>query len=150
MAGSEPSLDERFSVFHVQNGRVTLRSGRDRTDRDSAQLLEAVEVPTGVGWKVSEPRNTRGGFRPSRHGPVFGLTLLEHRKLARELLDRLTAVAISGTDLYLLESVQNIELRDRQSIEAVHAVRISHHHAVEPTAAARPSGRGTKLFALPP
>src|SRR3972149_7216633 len=104
---------------------------------------------TRLGGEIRQARDSGSGFLPPRERSVFRHALLQNRKLSRKFFDQLAAVAITRADLDLFELGPAIELGDGQGVETVDPVRAAHHHAVEPTAAARSSRRGSVLVPPP-
>ena len=59
----------------------------------------------------------------------------------------MSAAAIGGADLDLVEPVEHVELGQRDAVDAADLDRLAHHHRVEPAAAARPAGDDAELAA---
>jgi len=54
---------------------------------------------------------------------------------------------VAGADLDRVEAVQDVELGQRQSVDAAGPDRLADQHGVEPAAAARTAGVGAELAA---
>src|SRR6187455_2100265 len=121
-------------------------SGHD-IDRDFGQLLEATEI----GFRLLRQRRIRGGtgrwLAPTGHGLVDRLALSEPVDQKRRRVLDLAVEPIASADLDLGQAVEDVELRQAETGDAVREHRAPQQHGVEPTATPRPARRRAELVA---
>src|SRR5580698_3058406 len=64
-----------------------------------------------------------------------------------KIVDLLAVELVTDADLNLVESVEDIQLRQREAVDAAGPHRLAHQHCVEPPAAPRPSGHDAEFLA---
>src|SRR5262245_65950040 len=75
------------------------------------------------------------------------MDVVQHALVVGERGELATLVLVGDADLYGLERVEDVELRDRQLAEAVEADRMAEHHRVEPAGAPAPTRVRPELVA---
>src|SRR4051794_9512113 len=65
-----------------------------------------------------------------------------------QIVDDAAVELVAGADLDLLEAVEDVELGQRDALDAAGPHGLAHQHGVEPAAAPRPSGDDAELLAL--
>ena len=110
-------------------------------------LLDTADVLDGGGRQVGPGPRAAGAVRPALHDLVDGLHLGLADGGRRQVVDHLTVEAIADTHLDLVETVEHVELGQRDAADAVDLHRLAHHHRVEPAAAAGPAGHRSEFLA---
>ena len=86
-------------------------------------------------------------FPPAGNGFVDRLDLGLRVLAGRQVVDLAAIQPIAGADFDLVEAVEDVELGQREAIDAADAHGLAHQHGIEPAAAARPSGHNAELLA---
>src|SRR2546430_11811999 len=68
----------------------------------------------------------------------------------REIIDLATIEAVSHTNLKFSQTIQDVELGQRQAVDPAGANALAHEHGIEPAAAPRPAGHGAEFAAALP
>ena len=88
-----------------------------------------------------------GFFAPSLDGFVDRLDSRLGVLAGRQIIDLAPIQSISDADLDLIETVQDVELGQRQALDAARSHRLAHQNRVEPAAASRPAGHDAEFLA---
>src|SRR5580704_19279837 len=65
----------------------------------------------------------------------------------RQIIDLAAVEPIADADFDLVEAVEDVELGQRQTVDAARPHRLPHQHGIEPTAASRPAGHDAEFLA---
>ena len=91
--------------------------------------------------------------RPGRLFPPAGNSLVDRFDLGlrvlsgRQVIDLAPVQAIRGADLDFVKAVEDVELGEREAVDATGADGLADQYGVEPAAAARPAGDNPELLA---
>src|SRR5882762_7611029 len=114
------------------------------------ERLNAVEVAASLRRQISKASSFRRSGLPAVEPLVTGHGATEHIQVAGKFLVDLAVRFVSCAETDPVQSVEHIELRDGEISEPVDPSGIANDDAVEPAAAARPTGGRTKLISEPP
>src|SRR5258708_33788067 len=94
---------------------------------------------------------TRGGSRtiPTRQFDVARLATIDLPNTGGREFDLLTIRFVADTNLKRFQSIQAIQICDRQFVDSIYNCRKSSSNRIEPTAAPGPSGDGAEFGAHP-
>src|SRR3954469_12467250 len=134
----------------VADDRVfAIGAGRDDGRGDAADFFEPADVRTCGVRQIIEPSDAPRGCGPARHRLVNRLASVEHLQVRGKVGEHHVTPAIAGADGDLLHPVQDIELRERQRIEAVDPGGIANGDRIVPATPPRtPRRRAVLLTAL--
>src|SRR5581483_10977679 len=137
----------RFKRILHENGVLTLRTGRQQRSRTADQFLDPADILDSLSWQLGPRSRARGLFLPAADGLVnrFDPRL---RVLARgKVIDFFAVEPIADAYLDLVETIENVELGQRQAVYAAGANRLQHQHGIKPAATPRPPGNDTVFLA---
>src|SRR3954452_9248394 len=112
-------------------------------------VLDELDVILRGGRQLLERRHAGRRRLPSLHHAVLRLVVVVRDGEGGERLPALAADVVAGADGDLVEIIEDVELRQRDLVEAVEHRRGAHDREVEPAGAARPAGDGAELVATP-
>ena len=95
----------------------------------------------------AQDRALRCGFLPAVNGLIDRLDPRLRLLAGRQIVDFAAVQLIADADLDLVEAVENVELGERDAVDAAGAHGLAHQHGVEPAAAARAAGDGAEFVA---
>src|SRR5438270_12257244 len=117
-----------------QNSILAFRAGGKQRDRAADEFLDPAGVFDGLRGQIRPGTGIRGRLLPALDGLVDRLDP-GLRALARgQVVDLLAVQPVGGADLDLLEAVEDVELGQRQPVDAAGAHRLAPQHRVEPAA----------------
>src|SRR5277367_89782 len=88
-----------------------------------------------------------GLFPPAGDGFIDRLDLCLSVFAGRQVIDLAAVEPIADADFDLVETVEDVELGQRQTVDAARPHRLPYQHGIEPTAASRPAGHDAELLA---
>src|SRR4029077_3395554 len=133
-------------VVH-QNCVFPLGTGRQQCDRTIAQFLDSTHILYRLRGQFG-PRPCAGGRTfPSLDRLVNRVNPRLRGGACRKIVDFTPVESIADADFYLVEPIEDIELGQRQAIDAAGARGLPHQHGIEPAAAARAARHRAELAA---
>src|SRR5690554_1508337 len=124
---------------------LALGACRDHRYVDADRRRDELKVFLRHLGQVLEPIGGTDVRFPAGHRLVDGRHLFEGVAFAGESRRFLAVVPVTCGDLNRRQAVEDVELGDGELGEAVDHRRVTEGDEVEPSAAARPAGRGAKL-----
>src|SRR5258708_11937093 len=142
------TIEYRLLTLH-QNRLFPLLSHPDQHEFRSRQSADFVQIILCTSRQVGN--STRIGSRlfPTRHFDVDRPATIELPNTGGREFNLLPVQFVADTDLERFQSIQAIEICDRQLIDSVYNCRKSSSNRIEPAAAPSPSGDGTEFAAHP-
>src|SRR5581483_144288 len=133
-------------VLH-KDGILALRAGGEHGHRTADQLLDSPHVFYGLRRQLRPGAGPRCGLLPAVDRLVDRLDAGLGEFARRQIVDDAAVEPVAGADLDRVEAVEDVELGERQAVDAAGAHGLAHQHGVEPAAAAGPPGDGAELAA---
>src|SRR5690606_14683436 len=113
------------------------------------QLLQALDICTGVGWQLTQLRCSQGRLAPAGHFLVDRRQLVVAVSIGRSILQQLAgSVLVSDANLDSFQPIQNIQLGQAQTGDTVDLCSTTQNHGIKPAAAAGTPRGGAKLVTL--
>ena len=129
---------------------VSLRSGLVERMATGApdQFLDTAHIFDRLARQIDPGTGARGRLRPAFEGFKDGLDAGLAAFARRQMVDLAPVELVADADLDLLEAVENVELGERDAVDAARLDRLAHKNRIEPAAAALASGDDAELAAL--
>src|SRR5262249_47964208 len=133
-------------VVH-ENSVLAIRTGGQECHRTADQFLDPPYVFHRLCRQFGPGASASRGVLPSFHRLVNRLDSRLRAPTRRKIVDFAAVGAITDTNLDLVEAVEDVELGQRQPIDAAGADGLAHQYGVEPAAAAPASGHRAEFAA---
>src|SRR5262249_20357581 len=137
-----PSALER--IAH-QDCVLPLRARREQSHRAAHQFFDASHILDRLRRQLRPGTRARGRLLPARDALVDRLGPRRGLLACRQVVDLAPVKTIAYAGLDVLPPVEDIELGEREAVDAAGANGLPHQHGVEPAAAPRPAGDGAEL-----
>src|SRR5690606_37730400 len=111
------------------------------------ELHYAIQVAARFRWQVLHLPRVCGGLLPAVEPLVTRAHPVQSSEVTRELREHLSIHFISRADLEFLQRIEHVQLRHRQTRQAIDACRITNHHGIEPPAPAGATGGSAEFVA---
>src|SRR5262245_1842569 len=129
-----PSIHE--GIVH-EDGVLALRACREQRNGGADQLLEAAHIFDALRRQLGPgPRSARR-FAPAFHRLVDRLDASLGPLRRGQMVELATVEPVAHANLELGQLVENVELGERDAIDAAHFPRLAHEARIEPAAPAR-------------
>src|SRR6266850_1292853 len=130
-----------------QNSILAFGAGGKQRDRATDQFLDPPDIFDGLRRQIRPGAGIRGRLLPALDGFINRLDPRLRALAGRQMVDLAAVQPVAGTDLDGIETVQNIELCQRQPVDTAGPHGLAHQHRVEPAAAPRAAGIGAEFAA---
>src|SRR5262249_7759137 len=120
--------------------------GQDR-GRTADQLFKTADIFNRLGRQIGPRAGMRGFFSPTGDRLVDRLDARLGMLARRQIINLSPIQPISDTNLDLVETIEDIELGQRQTLNAAGAYRLPYQNRVEPTAASWSAGNDAEFLA---
>src|ERR1700759_5276568 len=130
-----------------QNSILAFRAGGKQGDWATHQFLDPADIFDGLGRQIRPGTGIGGRLLPALDGLVARLDPGLRTLPGRQVVDFLAVQSIADADLDGVEAVENIELGQRQAVDAAGPHRLAHQHGVEPAAAPLAPGVDAEFLA---
>src|SRR5712691_6029085 len=130
-----------------QNSIFAFRAGGKQSDWATHQFLDPTDVFDGLRRQVRPGAGIGGRLLPAFDSLVDRLNSGLRALAGRQMVDFLAVQGVAGADLDRIEAIENVELGQRQPVDAAGPHGLAHQHRVEPAAAPRAAGIGAEFAA---
>src|SRR5258705_5811769 len=130
-----------------QNSIFAFGAGGKQSDWAAHQFLDPTDIFDGLRRQVRPGAAIGGRLLPPLYSLVDRLNSGLRALAGRQMVDFLAVQGIAGADLDRIEAIENVELGQRQPVDAAGPHRLAHQHGVEPAAAPLAPGIGAELAA---
>src|SRR6266699_5983798 len=130
-----------------QNSIFAFGAGGKQSDWATHQFLDPTDVFDGLRRQVRPGAGIGGRLLPAFDSLVDRLNSGLRALAGRQMVDFLAVQGIAGADLDRIEAIENVELGQRQPVDAAGPHGLAHQHRVEPAAAPRAAGIGAEFAA---
>src|SRR5467141_2954346 len=130
-----------------QNSIFAFGAGGKQSDWATHQFLDPTDVFDGLRRQVRPGAGIGGRLLPAFDSLVDRLNSGLRTLAGRQMVDFLAVQGVAGADLDRIEAIENVELGQRQPVDAAGPHGLAHQHRVEPADAPLAAGIGAELAA---
>src|SRR6185369_7826923 len=130
-----------------QNSILAFRAGGKQGDWAAHQFLHPADVFDGLCRQIRPGTGIGGRLLPAFNGLIDRHDPRLRALARRQIVDFLAVQHVANADLDAVETVENVELGQRQAVDAAGSHGLAHQHGIEPAAAPLAPGIGAELAA---
>lgn len=127
-------------------GVVTLRTCRQKRDRRPDQFLDLTDIFDCLSRQIRPFSGTDGRFFPAFQCDVGRLDPRLRALACRKVIDFLSVKLVADADFQLVETIENIELGQRDAGNTIGGDRLAHQRGIEPATTTLATGNSAELM----
>ncbi len=127
---------------------LAFRAGGEHRHRRADQFFDVTDVFDSLRRKIIPRTRTGGRFRPARQRFIDRLDACLRAHGGRQIIDALAVKFIGDADLDFIQTIENIELGERNAGDAGSTNRLAHDDGIEPAAATLATRHHAEFMAL--